>query len=140
MELRVIHHAEGGLVQEATDAPGAGPFDHIASPLCVDAAEGRATIPIARDRNQVQDGIDAAQSGAQSLRPCHISRSELDARSLVVRQPTKHLRACFLRAYERCDDVTALDERRHHMASHETAGTGDEDPGHGVLSIRDSAG
>ena len=103
VEGRVVGDAERAHVDEPPDAGLLHRGDDRPRALGVDQAQVRAAIEVARDRDQVDDGIDAGHRRGEGRRPGDVADPRLDLRALVAREPAEDHLARRRRPDERDD-------------------------------------
>ncbi len=131
MELRVVDDAhrahvdetaDPGLLHCGNDRPGA---------FGVDQAQVGAAVEVTRDRDEMDDGIDAGHRRGEGLRPRHVPDPDLDVGPAGGRQRTEdHLPGG--RGPDHGDHpMTRGQQAGDEMSADEAACAGDEDRGHG---------
>ena len=131
MEGRVVGDAHRAHVDEAADPGLLHRGDDRAGALGVDEAQVRAAVEVARDRDQMDDGIDTGHRRGEGLRPGHVADPDLDVLPLGGREPAVDHLTSGRGADHRDDVVTRRQQTRDDVAADEAAGAGDEDRGHG---------
>ena len=93
-------------------------------------------VPVARDRDQVDDGVDAGERRESVAGGQHVAGAQLDGGGQRRREPARDDLAGVRGAHERDDAVAAPGELGDEVAADEAGGAGDEDGRHGSVLPR----
>ena len=112
VEVRVVLDAHRAHVDEPPDARRLHRRDDRSGALGVDQAQVRAAVEVARDGDEVDDGIDAGQRRRERRRAGDVADPELDARALGGREPAEDDLAGRRRPDERDDPMAGREQGR----------------------------
>jgi hypothetical protein len=131
VELGVVLDAHRAHVDETPNAGLPHPGDDGTRPLGVDQAQVGASVEVARDRREVDHGVDPDHGGGQRVGPGHVADPNRDAVPILRPDPADDDLARRIRPAQRDDAVTVREEGRNEVAADEAAGAGHEDGRHG---------
>lgn len=130
MQPIALEHAEGTEVDEAADAGRLRRGDEVRRAAGVDALEVCAAVPIARQRDEVDDRVAAVDGAAERGGIDDIAEAHLQCAGgggVADPQPLRGL----LVTHERHDLVSGGEECGEDVAADEARAAGEEDARHG---------
>ncbi len=97
--------------------------------------EARSAVVVERDRDEMDDSVDALHRLDERAHRGDVSRPGLDPRPIVGAEAAEHLLAGGFAPHDGNDPVAVGEERRHEMAADEATGAGDEDGRHTLVPL-----
>ena len=112
MKLVAVLDAERPQVDEAPDAGRLHRRDHVARPVQVDREKLPPAVPVARDRHEVDHGVDAGERRRECRRAADVPGAQLDVRGEGRGEPPGDLLTGCRRSHERRDAVARPEQLR----------------------------